>query len=695
MAKIFISYRRKSVAFTLLLANKLSQQIDADIFVDFETIDESDFETSIMKHLRESDVFLLMVTEHTFADRIHMDSDWVRKEIRTALEHEVPIVLVSENGLFPPSNLPDDIREIRNKQGIEFYPAYFDAAVARLVRFLVKATNVRLKPESPAPAPDESQQLPVPKDHIEDIVVEQEEVTNANGHKILADALSAYDAKDYAQALFLFEALQDIDYQTRGIDINETMAKARELHEREKRKQRLLWEIPTPKPAKEDEKLRSNNASDVPTPNLYRAEIERPTQERAWWKKPEFLIGAVLIPIIAAIIGGLIQNPEFFGLGDDDATEVVQVPTNTPSPEGEGQEASVTFLNEEEIRETAAAGAFATLTANAPTDTPTITPTPSNTPLAQSEVQQTVQAEIFATATSTQLTAEAIADQTQRVEQTQVFAAGLTATNSFNLSQTPPATNTQEPPTSTPDTRNPEQVAFEGVTSNTDWKKLDLVREDGYVLEFDGVEMVLVPAGCFIIGSDDGDSDEVNGNEVCVDAFWIDKYEVSNEQYGSTGCERWSSEPEQPRNCISWINAQAHCVTRGGSLPTEAQWEYAARGPDGLTYPWGDNFVENNALYAAFETAPVGSYPDGSSWVGALNMSGNVWEWTLSEYVDYPYNANDGRNDNLESRDVLRVRRGGSFDLSDNSLRSTNRDLDNPLTGSNDYGFRCVLAHNQ
>ncbi|MEL6307135.1 MAG: formylglycine-generating enzyme family protein, partial [Chloroflexota bacterium] len=174
-----------------------------------------------------------------------------------------------------------------------------------------------------------------------------------------------------------------------------------------------------------------------------------------------------------------------------------------------------------------------------------------------------------------------------------------------------------------------------------------------------------------------------------------DKYEVSNEQYGSTGCERWSSEPEQPRNCISWINAQAHCVTRGGSLPTEAQWEYAARGPDGLTYPWGDNFVENNALYAAFETAPVGSYPDGSSWVGALNMSGNVWEWTLSEYVDYPYNANDGRNDNLESRDVLRVRRGGSFDLSDNSLRSTNRDLDNPLTGSNDYGFRCVLAHNQ
>ncbi|MEL7434046.1 MAG: toll/interleukin-1 receptor domain-containing protein, partial [Chloroflexota bacterium] len=236
MARIFISYRRKSSAFTLLLANKLSQQLEADIFVDFESIDQVDFETSILKHLHESDVFLLMVTEHTFADRIHMDGDWVRKEIRIALERDIPIVLVSENGLYPPANLPDDIWEIRNKQGIEFYPAYFDAAVTRLVRFLVKATNVPLKAVSPTPSPDDSQQLPVPKNHIEDVVVKQEEVTSANGRKILEDAVTAYHSKDYAQALFLFEALQDIDYQTRVIDINETMVKVNELHEREERK---------------------------------------------------------------------------------------------------------------------------------------------------------------------------------------------------------------------------------------------------------------------------------------------------------------------------------------------------------------------------------------------------------------------------------------------------------------------------
>lgn len=132
MAKVFISYRRKSSAFTLLLANKLSVRLDADIFVDFDAIDDADFEKSILSHLRQSDVFLLMVTEHTFADRIHNDRDWVRKEIRTALEMKIPVILVCENGLFPPADLPEDIREVRSKQGIEFYPQYFDAAVARL-----------------------------------------------------------------------------------------------------------------------------------------------------------------------------------------------------------------------------------------------------------------------------------------------------------------------------------------------------------------------------------------------------------------------------------------------------------------------------------------------------------------------------------------------------------------------------------
>lgn len=144
MPKIFISYRRKSSAFTLLLANKLSEFLDAEIFVDFESIDQADFESAILSHLRSSDVFLLMVTEHTFAERIHRADDWVRQEIRIALQSSIPIVLVSENGLFPPHDIPEDIREIRGKQGIEFYPAYFDAAVERLVKFLGKVAKIPL-----------------------------------------------------------------------------------------------------------------------------------------------------------------------------------------------------------------------------------------------------------------------------------------------------------------------------------------------------------------------------------------------------------------------------------------------------------------------------------------------------------------------------------------------------------------------
>lgn len=231
MTKIFISYRRKSSAFTLLLANKLSESLDAEIFVDFESIDQADFETSILSHLRSSDVFLLMVTEHTFAERIHRADDWVRQEIRIALENKIPIVLVSENGLYPPHDLPDDIRGVRGKQGIEFYPAYFDAAVARLVKFLGKAANVPPKTRASA-----SHALPVPIEKIERVAVQsQKQVTSDNARQVLLEAIQAYEASDYAQALFLFEALQNINYRARMVNITQIVNDIRQEHEREER----------------------------------------------------------------------------------------------------------------------------------------------------------------------------------------------------------------------------------------------------------------------------------------------------------------------------------------------------------------------------------------------------------------------------------------------------------------------------
>lgn len=215
----------------------------------------------------------------------------------------------------------------------------------------------------------------------------------------------------------------------------------------------------------------------------------------------------------------------------------------------------------------------------------------------------------------------------------------------------------------------------------------------------DGVTMVLVPAGCFMMGSEDGPSDESPVYEQCFDEpFWIDKYEVTNEQYGSVGCEQWSSEPDQPRNCISWFDARDYCESRGARLPTEREWEYAARGPDNPVYPWGDTYEAafvigaDDPTYGNTKTAPVGSRPEGISWVGALDMSGNVWEWTSSLYWDYRYVETDGRED-LTSTDV-RVLRGGSFFLSSNFLRAALRDWLDPGDEYGLLGFRCVRSIN-
>lgn len=146
--KVFISYRRKSWPFTQRLAEELGKLIDADIFVDYSGIDETDFEHSILTHLRTSDAVLVIVTEYTFApDRINQADDWVRREIGLALQLKKPIVLVAVDGRFPPpvDQLPEDLRDITRIQGIAFYPDFFDAALQKLANFITKATSIKLR----------------------------------------------------------------------------------------------------------------------------------------------------------------------------------------------------------------------------------------------------------------------------------------------------------------------------------------------------------------------------------------------------------------------------------------------------------------------------------------------------------------------------------------------------------------------
>ncbi len=211
-----------------------------------------------------------------------------------------------------------------------------------------------------------------------------------------------------------------------------------------------------------------------------------------------------------------------------------------------------------------------------------------------------------------------------------------------------------------------------------------------------GVDMVRVPAGCFFMGSDRGSSDEQPTHEICFDApFWIDKTEVTQADFARLGGVQAAppgfTGDDLPVETITWTEALDFCETREGRLPTEAEWEYAARGPDNLVYPWGSEFIADNVVYrenSNSQTAPVGSRPDGASWVGALDMSGNVWEWTLSEDRDYPYDSDDGR-ENISS-DARRVVRGGAWYVDDFSLRAANRISYDPTITDVFLGFRCV-----
>jgi formylglycine-generating enzyme required for sulfatase activity len=317
-------------------------------------------------------------------------------------------------------------------------------------------------------------------------------------------------------------------------------------------------------------------------------------------------------------------------------------------------------------------------------------------------VGQTATATLWTDTPTPDITASIYAFQTQRAnDSTATHVAGQTAT-AESWTDTPTATNTPSDtptttytPSRTPTatstaTPTPIPLGFPGnpVTRNADWTPV--------IQDFDGVEMVLVPVGCFMMGSDDGDEDEQPVHQQCFDEpFWIDQTEVTNRQFGSEG---YYSGDNRPRDSMSWSDAHDFCASRGARLPTEAEWEYAARGPDGLVYPWGNEFVSNNVVHhenARNETAEVGSRPGGISWVGAFDLSGNVWEW-LSTVWDpaefpYPYNPNDGR-EVLDLTYDQRVLRGGAWDDNELDVRATNRSFAHSVGGFPNEGFRCARS---
>jgi formylglycine-generating enzyme required for sulfatase activity len=257
-----------------------------------------------------------------------------------------------------------------------------------------------------------------------------------------------------------------------------------------------------------------------------------------------------------------------------------------------------------------------------------------------------------------------------------------------------------------------------------------------------GMNMVYVPAGQFEMGSSD-DERARPVHTVALDAFWIDKTEVTNAMFTAFLNEQGNQveegvswlEPgaghrgivyghieendgvfrpqtgyeDYPVIEVSWYGAAAYCSWVGGRLPTEAEWEYAARGPQARAYPWGNTFDGERANYcdascsydwrdADFDDefaqwAPVGTYPGGASWCGALDMAGNVWEWVNDWWSEDYYAHSPADNPQGPDAGTLRIARGGSwFDESWRMSPYCRKALTPSSYRMHWVGFRCVVS---
>ncbi len=232
-----------------------------------------------------------------------------------------------------------------------------------------------------------------------------------------------------------------------------------------------------------------------------------------------------------------------------------------------------------------------------------------------------------------------------------------------------------------------------------------------------GVEQVWVPAGCFQMGTDPSTLDnpdrfkrELPQHEVCLSqGYWIDKYEVSVAAFaqfvkdgGYTTKDCWSKDgwawlnskdasklpmscfedqPNFPRVCITWYEAEAYSHWRGGRLPTEAEWEFAARGPDSRIYPWGDKFDINAAnTTIGNEPVPVDSHPEGVSWVGAYNMAGNAMEWVQDWLDDKYYELKVCSDPQGPATGTIKIEKGGWYGAGPLVSRSAYRHYEDPPT---------------
>jgi len=234
-----------------------------------------------------------------------------------------------------------------------------------------------------------------------------------------------------------------------------------------------------------------------------------------------------------------------------------------------------------------------------------------------------------------------------------------------------------------------------------------------------GTEMLLIPAGSFYMGSEQGAPSEEPIHVVGLEAFYIDTYEVTNAQYKGCVDDLVCDLPtnrraylntsfrDHPVVYVNWDMANAYCEWRGARLPTEAEWEKTARGDALLEYPWGNQFDGTSVNFCDFNcpldsaekryddgygnTAPVGSYEEGKSPYGVYDMAGNVQEWVADWFHESYYTDSPKRTPPGPDTGTFRVLRGGSWVNNLNSVRTFTRDFLKPDEVYSYVGFRCVV----
>lgn len=213
---------------------------------------------------------------------------------------------------------------------------------------------------------------------------------------------------------------------------------------------------------------------------------------------------------------------------------------------------------------------------------------------------------------------------------------------------------------------------------------------------------VTIPAGEFHMGSENYYTNESPEHTVYLDEYQIGKYEITNRQYnqcikaGVCSGFVYTTKLNNPVKNVNSENAITYCKWVGGRLPSEAEWEKAARGTDGRTYPWGEKIDCSYANYSdvdcGSDTTPVGYYENGKSPYGVYDMSGNVWEWVNDFYEEDYYSNSPILNPLGPDSGQSRVLRGGSWDYDSSYARTTKRDWYDASQKNYNFGFRCARS---